>query len=343
VSHFYSAFGLTLHSNTAIAGLVELRTAAVSFSTDVEIHLGISPVDLQRVPSDSDEITYASSETNESGGPLVRIFRMPPDDFLRIEFDEGAQFWLDRSARQVWSVWQAPLTVDDVASYLLGPVFGFFLRLRGVLCLHASAISVGDRAVAFVGPPGAGKSTMAAAFASRGFPAISDDIVGLIERGVAFLALPAYPYLSLWPDSVGAIFGHGSPAQRVSVNWEKQRLPLGAPHLPFESRPLPLGGIFLLGERREAGESARPVPPREALVALLANSYATNALDSKCHADEFGVLGRLVAAVPVWSLHPAADRARLPDLCESVLRQFRSLRRPVFSAGLNAVSEEGGR
>ncbi len=35
---------------------------------------------------------------------------------------------------------------------LLGLILGFVLRLRGVTCLHASAIAVRDRAIALLGP-----------------------------------------------------------------------------------------------------------------------------------------------------------------------------------------------
>jgi len=90
------------------------------------------------------------------------------------------------------------LTTEDAATYLLGPVLGLLLRLRGVTCLHASAVALADRAIAFVGSEGAGKSTTAALLARKGLAIISDDVVALVERDALFTFIPAYPYLSLW-------------------------------------------------------------------------------------------------------------------------------------------------
>ena len=41
---------------------------------------------------------------------------------------------------------------------------GFVMLLRGIVCLHASAIAIDDEAIALLGPAGSGKSTTAAAF-----------------------------------------------------------------------------------------------------------------------------------------------------------------------------------
>lgn len=67
----------------------------------------------------------------------------------------------------------------DVQTYLLGSAFGALLHQRGVLPIHASAVDVGGRAVAFVGPTGAGKSTLAAALVDRGYPLLADDVTAL--------------------------------------------------------------------------------------------------------------------------------------------------------------------
>ena len=124
-----------------------------------------------------------------------------------MEYSDGAQFWLDHQGTRVWATWNAPLLLQDVATYLLGPVLGLLLRFRGVICLHASAVVLDDCAVAFVGSEGAGKSTTAAALARRNHAVISDDIVALAENEDRFLVLPAYPYLSLWSESAEMLFG----------------------------------------------------------------------------------------------------------------------------------------
>jgi hypothetical protein len=94
------------------------------------------------------------------------------------------------------------------------------LRLRGVICLHASAVNINDRSVIFVGSEGAGKSTMAAAFARQGFFVLSDDIVALSEYGREFRALPACPRVNLWPDSVEILYGSREALPRITAGWE---------------------------------------------------------------------------------------------------------------------------
>ncbi len=118
------------------------------------------------------------------------------------------------------------MTIEDAATYLLGPVLGLFLRLRGVTCLHASAVAFGGQAVAFVGSEGAGKSTTAAALALRGHAILSDDVVALAEHDGAFFVHPAYPYLCLWPESVESIYGSADALPRFSANYDKRCLSL---------------------------------------------------------------------------------------------------------------------
>lgn len=313
----YIIFGLTVSSNVCIPGLTP---EAQSCEPDIKVYLGICPAPGGFTGFDAGQISYSSAELSTSGRPLVRIWQISNGDFVRVEFDEGATFWLDRVGRNVWTTWQPPLTLDDAISYLLGPIFGLLMRFRGVVCLHASAVSISGRAVAFVGPEGAGKSTAAAAFASRGYAVLSDDIVALVEQDSAFYVFPAYPHLGLWPDSVETIFGSADAAPRFSATWDKRRVALGDSRLPFETRALALRGIFLLGERQPGPAAIRSMPLRDALLALIANSYGTNALESQARAKELFLLGRLVSAVPVFNLQAPSDSGRLTEICECVPR-----------------------
>lgn len=58
-----------------------------------------------------------------------------------------------------------------------GAVLAVHLMLRGELVLHASAVRVGDGAVAFVGASGMGKSTLATLLCADGHELLADDVV----------------------------------------------------------------------------------------------------------------------------------------------------------------------
>jgi len=292
--------------------------------------LGISPSSKTGIPTDSEDLTYTSSYTDQSGNPALRIWKTADGRFLRLAYYDGIQFWLGREGKSLWAVWPAASTLEDTTSYLLGPVFGLWLRLRGVTCLHASAVSIENRCVAFVGAEGAGKSTTAAAFARQGCGVISDDIVALVEREGAFHVKPAYPHLCLWPESVEMLFGSSEELPRFSTGWEKRRLALGEQGTRFENRSLPLGAIYLLGDRRpDHAPFVEGVLPKAALLSLVADTFANKILDREMRAREFAVLGRVVTAVPIRRLHPHSDPSRLAELCAAIREDFASLRSPT--------------
>jgi HPr Serine kinase C-terminal domain len=331
---FYWVFGLRLHANQSLPGLESI--AAPFGEPDVEIHLGEQPQTASYGSGQGSKLLFTSSTLSESGEPAFRIWHVADGSLLRLEYADGTKFWLDRIGRAVWAIWPDTSSREDTATYLLGPVLGFLLRLRGVTCLHASAVAIGNTAVALVGAEGAGKSTTAAALARRGHAVVSDDIVALEERHGDYFVFPAYPYLSLWPDSVDILYGPDRTLPSFSPNYDKRQLLLAENRLHFEVRPLPLGALYLLGERsaEDAAPFVETLAPRDSLLALVADSYATNLIDSDTRAKEFELLGRLLGVVPVRRLRPHKDGARIDRLCEVIERSTDnelSLRRSIAS------------
>jgi hypothetical protein len=279
--------------------------------------------------SAQEELVYVGSSSTETGEPGLRVWRVARGAFLHIAYSDGVQFWLDQKRETLWAVWPGTLSLEDTASYLLGPILGLLLRLRGVTCLHASVVAFDDRSVAFVGSQGAGKSTTAAAFARHGHGVLSDDIAPLAEREGVFHVMPAYPHLSLWPDSVKMLYGSSEALPRFIPNWDKRRLDLGNEGTHFENRPLPLGAIYILGERRpEPAPYLERMRPRSALLSLVADTYANKLLDREMRASEFAVLGRLVTTIPIRQVHPHNDADRLEDLCRIIREDFATLEFP---------------
>jgi hypothetical protein len=349
----YSAFGLLLHSNVTFPGvpLAPLQDAPSNSSRQVLMHLAVAPYkDAAESPRER-ELAYASAYTDEAGEPVLHIWKAADASYLRLAYCDGTQFWIDRSRQNVFSVWPENLTLENALSYLLGPVFGLLLRLRGVTCLHASAVAFGDCCAVFVGAQGAGKSTTAAAFAKRGHAVLCDDIVALdledagggasldshrtgehsghlssathhsgpVASPSMFRVLPAYPHLFLWPEAAKFLFGSEELFPRLAPEWEKRKLALGTSGTRFESRALPLAAIYVFGAR--AAENApriEPAPRKDSLLSLLANTYASNLLEPGMRAEEFAVLDRLLATVPVRSLTAHCDPAYIDQLCNLI-------------------------
>ena len=87
-------------------------------------------------------------------------------EYFGFFYSDGVRFAVERRGREVWGDWPENYTLEDACTYLLGPVIGFVLRLRGVTCLHASAVALAEHAIALAGFPGVPASPpLAAAFA----------------------------------------------------------------------------------------------------------------------------------------------------------------------------------
>jgi hypothetical protein len=193
------------------------------------------------------------------------------------------------------------MSLEDAVVYLLGPVFAFVLRLRGFIPLHASAAVVRGNAVAFVGPGGAGKSTIAGALARGSYPILGDDIAVLEQISEEFCLRPAYPQVNLWSDSVSMLFGAKDALPKLvpSSDWDKCFLDLNQPGFRFQTEPAPLRCIFLLEGFSPAVRVARidEITPVDAFARLSANTYVSYGLTTKMRAREFHELGRLVHRV----------------------------------------------
>ena len=300
-------------------------------SVDVRIRLKEEPAVLLpfSIPPSSFFYTSASDEAHHE--PALRVGMLGGGAYFGFFYADGARFAVEREGHEVWADWPENYTLEDACTYLVGPVMGFVLRLRGLTCLHASAIEVAGHAIALLGSPGAGKSTTAAAFARSGFPVLSDDVVALEDRGDHFLVPPGYPRVNLWPDSVRTLFGSEDALPRITPTWGKRYLPLDQNGHRFASNPLPLGAIYILGERYAelAAPEVEELPAGEALMTLVANTYVNYLLDRDMRRREFDVLDRLVNSMPVRLVRPAADPSAVFGLCEVIAADAKRLMVPA--------------
>jgi hypothetical protein len=185
-----------------------------------------------------------------------------------------------------------------------GIALGFLLHLRGFVTLHASAVAIQDRAVAFVGRTGMGKSTTAAALHSRGHSIVTDDLLVLDTAGDSVQVYPGFPHLKLTSESI-----------TKSVNEDPDRIPKIDPEGPkhsfaaekhFPNGSLPLRCIYVLDYQED--ESSAPfseaIEGKDACIELVRNSYVARLLPEEAVSPEHLKRSADIAqAVPVRRLY----------------------------------------
>lgn len=320
MSAAYSICGIGLEANVAIGAL---RGLASPSKVDVRVELGSMPAGLA-LHGDAWRECYVDPESDDRGRPCMRVHRC--ELFHHIEFSDGVAVVVDARGDRVWVTWTAPSSFEDAVAYLLGSTLGFVLRLRGITCVHGGAIAVEGRAIALVGPSGAGKSSTTAGFARLGYAVLTDDLAALSERGGRIEVEPAFPRVHLWPQSAQSLFGSWESLPRITPAWDKRRLDLDRDGLRFQREPLPLAAVYFLGDRSPRNAAAfEAIGPARALIELISDSHATEFVAGALRAQELDALSRMLAQAPARRVHPCEDLARVPDLCEAILRDFRGI------------------
>jgi len=335
VTHLYRAYGLAFASDTPVPGLPS--DEASGEACRIALEFGASPgwvLKAARLARREERPGRSVRTGNED--PTLALTSFGHGEFLELAYPDGTRFVMDSAVTRVWASAPSPLTIEDIATYLLGPVCGYVLRRRGVTALHASAASLAGRAVVLCGATEAGKSTTAAALALRGFPVLCEDIAALARERQEFYVQPGYPRICLWPDAVEMLFGETEALPRLTPSWEKRYLALDGARASFAPERAPLGVIYLLSARTDQDNAPRieEMHPREALLELVRNTYMNWLLNKDQRAAEFEVLGRIVEQVPVRRIVPHASEAKTGALCELILADAGRLLSARVPAGL---------
>lgn len=165
-----------------------------------------------------------------------------------------------------------PLDVDDpdyLAHVVLDHIVPRWLALHGDVVLHAGAVvSPQGHAVAMIGDPGRGKSSMTAGLGLAGWRILGDDACRLVRVGDDWLAHPSYPGArllsdsrrALVPDAASTPMADGAGKHRVTAD------------LPFAAEPARLAAILELGGH-SASPSLRPLSFSQATASLTRHSF----------------------------------------------------------------------
>jgi hypothetical protein len=316
----YSVYGLTIASDSPIPELDELPRPSVESAIDVELYLRRH----RRPPVRTSE--FFRKGTLPDGTPWLNVARIEEGYLLR--YVDFADFILDRSGSTIrCCTVEEDVSPTTVRHLVLDQVFPMVLNLRGREAIHATAIVTERGACSFTGPAGSGKSTLAASFSLAGFPAMGDDCLALIDKGVGgdgIRAIPAYPGIRLWTEAAQALEIDGKRSHAVAEYTRKRRM-LASLHIDkFPTEPQPLVRIYRV-IRPAGGEPALDAPvieklaPTDAFIELVSSTFPLDVSDRAMLERHFRFLQSVAARVPIKRLRIPNDHSALPAVRAAVL------------------------
>ncbi|MGH8890098.1 MAG: hypothetical protein ACRDV3_10150 [Acidothermaceae bacterium] len=289
------------------------RPATVGAQPDVVV-----TVDGEReVPDDAPEgIRLAHFSVPERS--YYTFVTLPDGDHV-LRFHGTADFVVSADLTRV-RIYLAPGIDRGLASVLVsGMLMSFLLLLQGHPLLHASAVDLGESAVAFVGYSGKGKSTMATLMCAAGARIITDDVLRLdLERGTALCRLGATEArLRKSASDLARAFDVEPESRRTSDERDAVRLDAS-----IVDR-LPLAAIVVPEPRRDVGavELLR-LPAAEALLRLSCYPRIVGWEEQAVMAAQFQLLADVVERVPVFVANVPWGPPFAPEIPAMVLQHI---------------------
>jgi hypothetical protein len=252
---------------------VELHRTGFGLALSIDPRLSIpglgecEPIDEQRSRVRLDDGELQRRWRTLANDPLrARELRGGDTLLLSVDYDERAGYlmWALDHGRVLISpdglelLCEADPVNEDWASIIAAQALPLAATVRGLEVMHASGVVLDGEALLFAGPPGAGKSSLAAALVSDGAQLLSDDAVALqlqgngrpllAHAGSGVLQLRSVEQRRLTEDGRARL---GSPIRSFTG---KHRY--AAPSVPDAA---PLAALFLL-ERSAERPAVEPLP-----------------------------------------------------------------------------------
>jgi hypothetical protein len=169
--------------------------------------------------------------------------------------------------------------------------------LQGLELLHASAVELAGRTLAFVAASGTGKTSLAAQLVAGGASLLTDDVLALEGTPAGVVGHPGAPVFAVARGELAAL----SPAGRLRLGPELARADkvLLAPDLL--AGPRRLDAIFFLARSRSAARLAvAPLSPTPAR--LLGSSFNAYVGSEQRVVNQLDVYAQLARSVPMYEV-----------------------------------------
>jgi|SRR5665213_142963 len=245
----------------------------------------------------------------------------------RAETTGSSQSYIIQAPRRVLIEGGVRVTVElandddmaDVRALLMGPVQAILWHQRGLLPLHASAVSANGSAIAIAGPSGTGKSTLAAQLSTLGCPALADDIC-IVDSSNASV-LTGQRRLRLWRSALDQLGIPVTGLPRAMSRTEKFVLITEAEPSPVRQ---PLAHIVLPVRTRDRSMQVKQLHGADATLAV------TNVVHMLPVAHELNLGAAVFRAlillqtrgVRVWRAFVPDDLATIRDVASDLLAKL---------------------
>ena len=298
----YLLFGLHVQSELELPELVTARSLG---DCDIEIALG-----------------HIAEGPRDAGLHVV-------DDGLLFVAPDAARYKIVGGQRMIVEP-NPGVPERNVRLYLLGSAFGALLHQRGMLPLHANAIEIDGKAVAFMGESGAGKSTIAAWFHDQGYRILADDVCVLsaCDSGRPSVA-PGLPRLRLWREAMGRTGRDASLYPRSFEGDPKyDKFDVAVQEKGFGREPLILDRVYLLDRADEFRiERIAGLGVAEALFAhTYRGGFVSAASGAQLHWEQVMALAQ---SVPIYRVERRWGLDRLSTEAEQIIQHVRSNEVPL--------------
>jgi hypothetical protein len=308
------------------------RTAfGLALSIDPQLSipgLGQSP-DLMTVQTPT-RVRLDDGELDRRWGALIkaplraRELRFGETLLMTVDFAEPAGYllWVRDLGRVLISpdglelLCEPDPTEEGWASIVAAQALPLAATLRGLEVFHASGVVLDGRALLFSGPPGAGKSSLAAALVRARGQLLSDDAVALALNDGTLTAYAGSVVLQLRAaeDRQLSADGRATLGRPANSAFGKQRYVNES--VPD---PAPFGGLFLL-------EHSAGGPPVEQLAAvnpfeLLASTFNLSVRTPARLQRQLDVVSAIASSGMVYRLRvqPGIDATRLASIVREQL------------------------
>jgi hypothetical protein len=291
--YLYHAYGLTIQSEICCP---ELEESAPGQEADVRIRRG-------PVPENLAQPNYAGYKCEADDMSLL----IRTDRFVKLLISGGHQILVEE---------REGVQPHEIRTLMLGWGLGAVLHQRGILPLHASAVSTDDGCLAFCAPSGAGKSTLAYAFLKKGYRLLDDNIAAIKTDLDGTMVLPGYPELKLRGDALLESSLASHPLRPVLRDCDKFAL---SARDHFEKAPRVLRGIYVLSRVCAPALKLTRLKGGAAFQVLSENTFCARFVQGMGQPGKhFEMLLRLANQVPVYDMQFPPELYRPDELSQII-------------------------